>query len=56
VPADEFTERTENMIKQFQYDYINVEETGFVDLQVVQAIDKFQEEYAIKSIILFGYN
>ncbi|MFQ0973671.1 peptidoglycan-binding domain-containing protein, partial [Gilliamella sp. CG35] len=49
VPTDEFTERTENMIKQFQRDYMKVEETGVVDMQVIEAIDKFQEEYPIET-------
>ncbi|QYN43375.1 peptidoglycan-binding protein [Gilliamella sp. ESL0441] len=49
VPTDEFTERTENMIKQFQRDYMKVEETGVVDIPVIEAIDKFQEEYAISA-------
>ncbi|MCX8579134.1 peptidoglycan-binding protein, partial [Gilliamella sp. B2717] len=49
VPTDEFTERTENMIKQFQRDYMKVEETGVVDIPVIEAIDKFQEEYPIAS-------
>jgi hypothetical protein len=51
VPTDEFTERTEKMIKQFQRDYMQVEETGVVDIQVIQAIDRFQEEYAINNTI-----
>ena len=41
VPTDEFTERTENMIKQFQRDYMKVEETGVVDIPVIEAIDEF---------------
>ncbi|WP_141673550.1 MULTISPECIES: peptidoglycan-binding domain-containing protein, partial [unclassified Gilliamella] len=49
VPTDEFTERTEKMIKQFQRDYMQVEETGVVDIQVIQAIDRFQDEYSIDS-------
>ncbi|WP_141674704.1 peptidoglycan-binding domain-containing protein, partial [Gilliamella sp. Fer1-1] len=51
VPTDEFTERTEKMIKQFQRDYMQVEETGVVDIQVIQAIDRFQEEYTINNTI-----
>ena len=51
VPTDEFTERTENMIKQFQRDYMLVEETGVVDMEVIEAIDKFQEEYTISATI-----
>ena len=51
VPTDEFTERTENMIKQFQRDYMLVEQTGVVDMEVIEAIDKFQEEYTISATI-----
>ncbi|WP_218056063.1 peptidoglycan-binding domain-containing protein, partial [Gilliamella sp. wkB108] len=47
VPTDEFTERTEKMIKQFQRDYMEVEETGFVAMDVIKAIDEFQREYPI---------
>ena len=49
VPTDEFTERTENMIKQFQRDYMQVEETGVVDMKVIEAIDEFQEKYTIST-------
>jgi hypothetical protein len=49
VPTDEFTERTENMIKQFQRDYMKVDQTGAVDLEVIKAIDEFQEKYPIDS-------
>ncbi|OCG27289.1 hypothetical protein A9G11_13165 [Gilliamella sp. wkB108] len=50
VPTDEFTERTENMIKQFQRDYMKVEETGTVDMKVIKAIDEFTTklEYSFK--------
>ena len=51
VPTDEFTERTENMIKQFQRDYMQVEETGVVDMKVIEAIDEFQEKYTISTTI-----
>ncbi|OCG54146.1 hypothetical protein A9G36_08845 [Gilliamella sp. Choc6-1] len=49
VPTDEFTDRTENMIKQFQRDYMKTDETGVVDLEVIKAIDEFQEEYPIET-------
>ena len=49
VPTDEFTERTENMIKQFQRDYLKDEETEVINMQVIKAIDKFQEEYPIET-------
>uniref|UniRef100_UPI00117A4C2B peptidoglycan-binding domain-containing protein n=1 Tax=Gilliamella bombi TaxID=1908521 RepID=UPI00117A4C2B len=49
VPTDEFTERTENMIKQFQRDYMQVEETGVVDMNVIKAIDEFSVKYDLPS-------
>ena len=42
VPTDEFTERTEKMIKQFQKDYMKVPETGKVCGNTLRAIDKYQ--------------
>ena len=47
VPTDEFTDRTEKMIKQFQKDYMKVEETGRVCGNVLKAIDEFQNKYVI---------
>ena len=47
VPTDEFTERTEKMIKQFQRDYMKVEETGRICGNVLEAIDQFQNDYII---------
>ncbi|AUX17244.1 peptidoglycan-binding domain-containing protein [Flavobacterium columnare] len=47
VPTDEFTERTEKMIKQFQRDYMKVPETGKVCGNVLRAIDDFQNKYTI---------
>ncbi|QYS88669.1 hypothetical protein [Flavobacterium davisii] len=41
VPTDEFTDRTEKMIKQFQRDYMKVPETGKVCGNVLRAIDDF---------------
>ncbi|PAM93837.1 hypothetical protein B4N84_16325 [Flavobacterium sp. IR1] len=41
VPTDEFTERTERMIKQFQRDYMKVPETGKICGNVLNAIDEF---------------
>ncbi|MCX8618829.1 peptidoglycan-binding protein [Gilliamella sp. B2923] len=49
VPTDKFTERTENMSKQFQRDYMKVEETGVVDMDVITAIDEFSVEYDLPS-------
>lgn len=47
VPTDEFTDRTEKMIKQFQRDYMKVPETGKVCGNVLKAIDEFQYKYSI---------
>ena len=45
VPTDEFTDRTEKMVKQFQKDYMKVEETGKVCGNVLLAIDDFQNKF-----------
>ena len=45
VPTDEFTDRTEKMVKQFQRDYMKVAETGKVCGNVLRAIDEFQIKY-----------
>jgi hypothetical protein len=47
VPTDEFTDRTEKMIRQFQRDYMTVQETGKICGNVLRAIDEFQEKYTI---------
>lgn len=47
VPTDQFTDRTEKMIKQFQRDYMKVAETGKVCGNVLRAIDEFQTKYVI---------
>lgn len=47
VPSDQFTERTEKMVKQFQRDYMKVVETGKVCGNVLKAIDEFQSKYII---------
>lgn len=47
VPTDEFTDRTEKMVKQFQRDYMKVPETGKVCGNVLKAIDEFQNKYII---------
>ncbi len=47
VPTDEFTDRTEKMIKQFQRDYMKVPETGKVCGNVLRAIDNFQSKYTV---------
>lgn len=47
VPTDEFTERTEKMIKQFQRDYMKVPETGKICGNVLRAIDEFGNTYSV---------
>ena len=47
VPTDEFTDRTEKMIKQFQRDYMKVPETGKVCGNVLRAIDDFQNKFPV---------
>jgi hypothetical protein len=47
VPTDEFTDRTEKMIKQFQRDYMKVPETGRICGNVLRAIDEFQNKFTI---------
>lgn len=47
VPTDEFTDRTEKMIKQFQKDYMKVPETGKVCGNLLRAVDAFQNKYSI---------
>ncbi|SHM88031.1 glycoside hydrolase family protein [Flavobacterium saccharophilum] len=48
VPTDEFTDRTEKMIKQFQRDYMKVPETGKICGNVLKAIDEFCEKWGEK--------
>lgn len=45
VPTDEFTDRTEKMVKQFQRDYMKVAETGKVCGNVLKAIEDFQTKF-----------
>lgn len=47
VPTDEFTDRTEKMIKQFQRDYMKVIETGKICGNVLRAIDEFGSIYTV---------
>ncbi len=47
VPTDEFTQRTVDMVKQFQKDYMKVEQTGVVCGKMFKAIDEFDEKYII---------
>ncbi|WP_051951625.1 glycoside hydrolase family protein [Flavobacterium sp. ASV13] len=49
VPTNEFTDRTEKMIKQFQRDYMKVPETGKVCGNVLVAIDDFSEKFDISN-------
>ena len=50
VPTDEFTDRTEKMIKQFQRDYMKVPETGKICGNVLRAIDEFCNKWSEKII------
>jgi len=47
VPTDEFTLRSEKMIKQFQRDYMKVSENGKVCGNVLKAIDDFQNSFVV---------
>ena len=47
VPTEEFTDRTEACIKQFQRDYMKITPTGKICGNLLQAIDKFQKQYII---------
>jgi len=49
VPTDEFTDRTEKMVKQFQRDYMKVPETGKVCGNVIRAIDEFSKKFDISA-------
>lgn len=51
LPSDEFTELTKNCIKQFQRDYMGVEETGKICGSLLVALDKFYYEYPISSLM-----
>ncbi len=53
VPGDEFTVRTEKMIKQFQKDYMKVPETGKICGNVLRAIDDFGMKYSFTFNDLF---
>ena len=47
VPTDEFTDRTEKMIKQFQKDYMNIAPTGKICGNLLKSIDEFQAKLTI---------
>jgi lysozyme family protein len=51
VPTDEFTDRTEKMIKQFQRDYMKVPETGKVCGNVLRAIDEFSTNFDLSATV-----
>jgi len=51
VPTDEFTDRTEKMIKQFQRDYMQVPETGKVCGNVLKAIDDFSLNFDLSGTV-----
>lgn len=45
VPSEEFTDRTEAMIRQFQRDYMGASETGKICGGLLKAVDEFCEKY-----------
>lgn len=47
-PLDEFTDKTEAAVRQFQRDYMNVPETGKVCALVLGALDEFRLKFPIK--------
>lgn len=51
LPSDEFTELTEKCIKQFQRDYMGVEETGKICGSLLVALDKFYYDYPVSSLM-----
>lgn len=48
VPTEEFTDRTEACIKQFQRDYMGVAATGKICGSLLKAIDDFEKKYIVK--------
>lgn len=50
VPIDEFTDRTEKMVKQFQRDYMKIPETGKICGNVLKSIDEFCNRWSEKVI------
>lgn len=48
VPTKKFTDRTVDMVKQFQKDYMEIEPTGTICGDTLEAIDEFEEKYPIK--------
>lgn len=48
VPTKKFTSRTVDMIKQFQKDYMEIDPTGKVCGETLEAIDEFESKYPIK--------
>lgn len=51
LPSNEFTELTKKCIKQFQRDYMGVEETGKICGSLLVALDKFYYEYPVSSFM-----
>lgn len=47
APMNEFTQKTENAVKQFQRDYMGAPETGRVCGPVLRALDDFLKKYPI---------
>lgn len=49
LPTEDFTDLTEQCIKQFQRDYMQAPETGKICGSLIKAIDEFNYEYPIAS-------
>ncbi|AUS05682.1 hypothetical protein C1A40_09495 [Tamlana carrageenivorans] len=52
VPDEDFTERTEKTVIQFQKDYMKIAPTGIVDNETIIAIDEFSEKW-LENIITY---
>ncbi|WBX78220.1 peptidoglycan-binding domain-containing protein [Tenacibaculum ovolyticum] len=46
VPDEDFTKRTEKIVKQFQKDYMKITPTGKVDAATLNSIDKFSDKWS----------
>lgn len=47
LPSDKFTDLTETCVRQFQRDYMHVEETGIICGNFLNALDEFGKKYPI---------
>lgn len=48
LPTDEFTELTAKCIRQFQRDYMGVQDTGKICGSLITALDEFNQKYPIQ--------